>query len=58
MMLLCDDTQAPIWLPRGRVAKYFSVSADGIFAAVPRIEICRASSRQKNNRATLALAAM
>ena len=40
------------------MAKYLSVSRVGILAALPRIDTCRPSSRQKNSSATLALAAM
>ena len=37
MTWLCSDTQAPIWLPRGRVTKYFNDSVVGIFLAIPVI---------------------
>ena len=37
MILLCSETQAPNWLPRGRVAKYFNDSKVDTLSAEPLI---------------------
>jgi hypothetical protein len=55
---LCDEAQAPIWLPRGREAKYLTDSAVGIFPAVPLIRTCRPSATQGNSRLTRLLVAI
>ncbi len=39
--LLCWETHAPNWLPRGRDAKYLSDSAVEIFSDLPLISNCR-----------------
>jgi len=52
---LCDEAQAPIWLPRGREAKYLTDSAVGIFPAVPLIVTCRHRATHGNSRPILLL---
>ena len=55
MTSLWFDTQAPSWLPWGRVRKYRIDSAVDIFSARPLISICRSSSVHGNSRQTLGL---
>ena len=46
------DAQAPIWLPRGRDAKYASDSSAVVFTATPSTRTCRSSPGQKKQSDT------
>jgi hypothetical protein len=50
MTSLCGEAQAPIWLPRLRVEKYFMDSASGTLTVVPVIFICRPSAMHHSMR--------
>ena len=46
MAELCADAHAPIWLPRGRLAKYASDSAGSVRATSPSTRTCRLTAAQ------------